>query len=223
TNTSQEGEAAFTLVQQIEALLSDFYKTDTHLLGESVTLFDMKNIIETDHTLVNFLTVATIGLVLLITFRSLSYPVILLLTIQASVWINLSVPYFSESSLIYIGYLIISTVQLAATVDYAILFAEDYTQKRKYLPAKKAIVNTINEKTSSIAVSASILSTVGFILSFTSTNPIVSSIGLLLGRGALLAFLMVLFLLPGLLLLFDRVIATTTLRANYYKEDHDAS
>lgn len=223
TNTSQEGEAAFTLVQQIEALLSDFYKTDTHLLGESVTLFDMKNIIETDHTLVNFLTVATIGLVLLITFRSLSYPVILLLTIQASVWINLSVPYFSESSLIYIGYLIISTVQLAATVDYAILFAEDYTQKRKYLPAKKAIVNTINEKTYSIAVSASILSTVGFILSFTSTNPIVSSIGLLLGRGALLAFLMVLFLLPGLLLLFDRVIATTTLRANYYKEDHDAS
>src|SRR5699024_2258369 len=148
------------------------------------------------------------------------FPIILLLTIQASVWINLSVPYFTESSLVYIGYLIISTVQLAATVDYAILLAEDYTIKRKSMPVKEAIVSTINEKTYSIAVSASILSSVGFILWITSTNPIVASIGLLLGRGALLAFLMVLFLLPGLLIVLDKVIEKTTWKANFYKGDH---
>src|SRR5699024_5757033 len=129
----QEGDAAFNLLVNLDHLLENYYDKHTHLLGETATLFDMKNVIERDNTLVNILTVVTIALVLLITFKSLTFPIILLLTIQASVWINLSVPYFTESSLVYIGYLIISTVQLAATVDYAILLSEDYTIKRKSL------------------------------------------------------------------------------------------
>lgn len=219
TNTDFEGEVAFHLLDRLIHVIEAYYETDTYVLGESATLYDMKDVIERDNKLVNLLTVVTIAFVLLITFRSLSYPVILLLTIQASVWINLSVPYFTESPLVYIGYLIISTVQLAATVDYAILLSEDYTQKRKSLPVKEAIVRTINEKTYSIAVSASVLSSVGFIMWLTSTNPIVAAIGLLLGRGALLAFLMVLFLLPGLLIILDKVIEKTTLKANFYKGD----
>lgn len=82
-------------------------------------------------------------------------------------------------------------------------------------------MSTINEKTYSIAVSASILSSVGFIMWFTSTNPIVAAIGLLLGRGALLAFVMVLFLLPGLLIILDKVIEKTTWKADFFKEDYD--
>jgi len=221
TNTDLEGDLAFTTLERIQVLLEDTYENDTHILGETATLFDMKDVIEKDNKLVNILTVVTIMLVLFVTFRSLTYPVILLLTIQASVWINLSVPYFTQSPLVYIGYLIISTVQLAATVDYAILLSEDYTIKRQSMPAKEAIVSTINEKTYSIAVSASILSSVGFILWLTSTNPIVAAIGLLLGRGALLAFLMVLFLLPGLLILLDKVIEKTTWKANFFKGDDD--
>src|SRR5699024_6735305 len=108
-----------------------------------------------DNTLVNILTVITIGLVLLVSFKSLSYPILLLLTIQTSVWINLSVPYFTGEALVYIGYLIISIVQLAATVDYAILFSEDYTNNRKEMPAIEAISKTINEKTFSIIIPAS--------------------------------------------------------------------
>lgn len=221
TNTDLEGERAFTTLERIQVLLEENYENDIHVLGEMATLFDMKDVTEQDNKLVNILTVVTIMLVLLITFRSLSYPIILLLTIQASVWINLSVPYFTQSPLVYIGYLIISTVQLAATVDYAILLSEDYTIKRQSMPAKEAIVSTINEKTYSIAVSASILSSVGFILWLTSTNPIVAAIGLLLGRGALLAFIMVLFLLPGLLILLDKVIEKTTWKANFFKGDDD--
>src|SRR5699024_5186283 len=121
TNTDLEGERAFTTLERIQVLLEENYENDIHVLGEMATLFDMKDVTEQDNKLVNILTVVTIMLVLLITFRSLSYPIILLLTIQASVWINLSVPYFTQSPLVYIGYLIISTVQLAATVDYAIL------------------------------------------------------------------------------------------------------
>ncbi len=167
---------------------------------------------------VNVLTVVTIALVLLFSFRSITIPVILLITIEAAVWINLSIPYFTNTPLVFVGYLIISTVQLAATVDYGILFTEAYTHYRKEMPAKAAIVKTLDEKTFSISISAAILSSVGFILWITSSNPIVGSIGLLMGRGALLAFLMVLFVLPAMLLVFDKFNKKTTYKANYYEE-----
>src|SRR5699024_1509005 len=217
TNTDKEGDVAFGFIEDVQQTASSYYGDDVHSLGESVTLYDMKNVVQKDNTFVNLLTVITIAIVLLITFKSISYPVVLLLTIQSAVWINLSVPYFTDSSLVFVGYLIVSTVQLAATVDYAILLTEAYKENRKEMTAFKAITKTIDEKVFSIAVSASILSSVGFILWITSSNPIVSSIGLLLGRGALLAFIMVLFLLPAILLVFDRVIEKTTWKANFYR------
>lgn len=217
TTTKAEGKEAFSLVEEVRKLTSNYYGDDYHATGEPVTLYDMKQIVEKDNTLVNVLTVVTIALVLLVTFRSLSFPIVLLLTIQASVWINLAVPYFTNDPLVYIGYLIISIVQLAATVDYAILFSDDYTNNRKEMSAIAAITKTINEKIFSIAVPASILSSVGFILWLTSSDPVISSIGILLGRGTLLAFILVVLFLPALLVVLDRVIEKTTWKPNFYK------
>ncbi|MBN8235666.1 RND family transporter [Halobacillus kuroshimensis] len=216
TETDAEGERAFSLIEEVKET-ADGYYDETHLLGESVTLYDMKNIVQKDNTLVNWLTIAAVAAVLILTFRSVSIPVVLLITIQASVWVNLAFPYFMDTPLVYVGYLLISTIQLAATVDYAILFTENYNHLRKDMSALEAIKKTIDDKVFAIFVSASILSSVGFILWMTSTNPIVSSIGLLLGRGALLAFLMVVLVLPALLVILDRVIEKTTWKANFYK------
>lgn len=218
TSTALEGDIAFGLIEDIQQTSKSYYPDGVYALGESVTLYDIKDVILKDNTLVNLLTVITIALVLLVTFKSITFPVILLLTIQSAVWINLSVPYFMDSSLVYVGYLIISTVQLAATVDYAILLSEAYKENRKEMTALTAIKKTLDEKIFAIAVSASILSTVGFILWLTSSNPIVSSIGLLLGRGALLAFIMVVIFLPAMLLVFDKFIEKTTWKANFFKE-----
>lgn len=217
TTTEAEGKDAFSLVEKVREIADKYYENEYYATGESVTLYDMKEIVEKDNTLVNALTVATIALVLLVTFRSLTFPIVLLLTIQTSVWINLAVPYFVNDPLVYIGYLIISIVQLAATVDYAILFSDDYTTNRKEMGAVEAIKLTINEKIFSIAVPASILSSVGFILWFTSTDPIISSIGILLGRGTLLAFTLVVLLLPALLIVLNKVIEKTTWKASFYK------
>ncbi|WP_277674313.1 efflux RND transporter permease subunit [Piscibacillus halophilus] len=216
TEVDKEGNEAFALIEEVEET-ADSYYDETHLLGESVTLYDIKNTVQKDNKVVNILTIVAIAIVLLLTFKSISIPVVLLLTIQAAVWINLSVPYFMDTSLVYVGYLIISTVQLAATVDYGILFTESYTKLRKELPAFQAIKKTIDDKIFAIFISASILSSVGFILGATSSNPIVSSIGLLLGRGALLAFVLVVFFLPAMLLVFDKVIEKTTIKPNFYK------
>ncbi|WP_229782581.1 efflux RND transporter permease subunit [Oceanobacillus indicireducens] len=217
TTTEDEGDEAFALVETVEEMTSDYYE-DFYMLGESVTLYDIKSVVTDDDTFVNVMTIVTIALALIVAFKSLSFPIVLLLTIQASVWINLAIPYFTETPLVFVGYLIVSTVQLAATIDYAILLTEDYTLKRKEMPALQAIKQSLNDKFFAILISASILSTVGFILWLTSTNPIVSSIGLLLGRGALLAFLLVIIFLPALLVLCDKVIEKTTWKANFFKE-----
>src|SRR5690625_249556 len=218
TTVDTEGEKTFSLVEEMLATAEHYYGNDYYATGESITLYDMKDIVQKDNILVNTLTIVTIALVLLVTFRSLSFPIVLLLTIQTSVWINLAVPYLTDDPLVYIGYLIVSIVQLAETVDYAILFSVDYTNHRKEMSALSAIKKVINEKIFSIAVPASILSSVGFILSLTSTDPIISSIGLLLGRGTLLAFFLVVFLLPALLVILDWLMEKTTWKANFYRE-----
>ncbi|WP_241657809.1 efflux RND transporter permease subunit [Anaerobacillus alkaliphilus] len=218
TNSGKEGDLPFSVVETVQGLAASYYGDEAFSLGESVTLYDIKNTVTRDNTVVNLMTVITIAIVLIFTFRSISIPIVLLITIQAAVWINLSIPYFTDTSLVFVGYLIISTVQLAATVDYAILFTETYKEERKVMTAVKAMKKTLDEKTFSISISAAILSSVGFILWFTSSNPIVSSIGLLLGRGALLAFVMVMCFLPALLLLMDKFICKTTYKANFYKE-----
>lgn len=217
TDVEQEGDLAFSLVENVQEKASSLYD-EFHLIGESVTLYDMKNVVEKDNTLVNWLTIISIAFGLLVTFKSLSIPIVLLLTIQLAVWINLSVPYFMDTSLVYIGYLLISTIQLAATIDYGILLMDAYINLRKKMSAVMAIQTAINEKFFAILISASILSSVGFILWITSSNPIVSSIGILLGRGALLSFVLVMILLPALLVVFDRMIEKLTYKANFYKE-----
>ena len=221
TDLGDEGEEAFEVIEEVKEIADNYYGADYYTLGESVTLYDMKNVVEKDNTVVNLLTVVTIAFVLLVTFKSLMFPVLLLLTIQASVWINLSVPYFTDEPLVFIGYLIVSTVQLAATVDYAILLTVEYRDNRKIMPAFPAVKKTLDDKLFSIVISASILSSVGFILWITSSDPIVSSIGLLLGRGALLAFKMVVLLLPGMLVLLDKIIEKSTWKARFFQEEKE--
>ncbi|WP_186580385.1 efflux RND transporter permease subunit [Aquibacillus kalidii] len=218
TDTKTEGDEAFQLIEQVQETAEKYYEEKVYLVGESVTLYDIKNIVQKDNKLVNTLTIATVALVLFVTFRSISIPVVLLSTIQSAVWLNLSVPYFTDASLVYVGYLLISIIQLAATVDYAILLTDAYKEDRKEMSALEAVKKTLDEKIFAIGISASILSSVGFILWITSSNPVVSSIGLLLGRGALLSFIMVVFLLPAMLVVFDKVIVKTTWKANFYKE-----
>ncbi|WZY34780.1 MMPL family transporter [Bacillus sp. FSL W8-1122] len=219
TSAGVEGELPFALVEQIREIAQNYYGDAFYTLGESATLYDMKQTISKDNQLVNIVTIITIAVVLMFMFRSISIPIILLLTIQAAVWLNLSVPYFTNEPLVFVGYLIVSTVQLAATIDYAILLMETYKHHRQMMPSFAAMKRALDEKLFPIAVSAAILSSVGFILWFTSSNPTVSSIGLLLGRGAALAFLLVILFLPAFLLIADRLIEKTTHRANFYKEE----
>jgi predicted RND superfamily exporter protein len=218
TDTEVEGDVAFATVEQVMGITRDYYGEDVLSTGQSVTMYDMKNVIQKDNTLVNIIAIIAILLVLLVTFRSLTLPVILIVTIETAIWLNLTFPYFTGTQLNYIGYLILNTVQLGATVDYAILMTTHYTYNRKTMPKKQALKETMREAFGSILISGAILSLSGFALFFTSSNQIVADIGILLGRGTLLSMVLVVFFLPAALTLLDRLIKKTTLRADFLKE-----
>lgn len=216
TDTPAEGDIAFKTVESINEKTKAHYGDGFYTLGQSANLYDMKNIVQKDNVVVNLIAVAAIFIVLLVTFKSAILPFMLVLTIEAGIWINLAIPYFSGTPINFLGYLVISTVQLGATVDYAILLTNTYLRNRKQLPKREAISVSLGGSFKSILVSALTLSTAGFTLYATSSNSAIADIGLLLGRGTLLSLLMVVCFLPTLLVIFDKAIEKATFKTEFF-------
>ena len=206
-------------VNDIRNIGEKYYGDKIQYAGDLVSTEDLKTTITQDNAKVNFLAIAFVFCILLVNFKSLSLPVILTLVIESSIWINLGIPYFRGQTLFYIGYLIISTVQLGATIDYAILFSDRYMDFRKTLSKKEAAFMTLRTCTISILTSAAVLTLAGVILGKVSTNGVLSQLGILIGRGAALSFVLVIFVLPTLLILFDGVIRRTTLHCDFYRKE----
>jgi len=136
--------------------------------------------------------------------RSLLLPVILVLGIETAIWLNLAVPYFAGETIFYLAYLIISSIQLGATVDYAILMTDRYRENRLELDRKQAFVKTISDTTVSILTSGSVLTIVGFLMGYISSNRLLAQLGVFIGRGTLFSIGIVFLVLPGLLYVFDK-------------------
>lgn len=216
TDTPAEGDIAFKTVESVNEKIKAYYADGFYTLGQSANLYDMKNIVEKDNMVVNLIAVIAIFVVLLVTFKSAILPFILVLTIETGIWINLSIPYFSGTSINFLGYLVLSTIQLGATVDYAILLTNTYLANRKRMPRREAISASLGGSFKSILVSAVTLAAAGFTLYATSSNSSIADIGLLLGRGTLLSLSMVACFLPTLLIVFDKAIEKTTFRAEFF-------
>lgn len=208
-------------VNDIRNIGEKYYGDKIQYAGDLVSTEDLKTTITQDNTKVNFLAIAFVFCILLVNFKSLSLPVILTLVIESSIWINLGIPYFRGQTLFYIGYLIISTVQLGATIDYAILFSDRYMDFRKTFPKKEAAFMTLRTCTISILTSAAVLTLAGVILGKVFTNGVLSQLGILIGRGAALSFVLVIFVLPTLLILFDGVIRRTTLHCDFFGKEKE--
>ena len=217
TNTQKEGDAAFEAVEIITAAAERYYPGEVFSAGQSANLYDIKTVVQNDNRTTSLVAMLAVFAVLLITFRSLALPFLLLFTIQVAIWINLSVPYFTGTPINYIGYLVLNTVQLGATIDYAVLLTMTYMRNRKTLPKKEAIYKAMGSSFRSILVSAATLTAAGFTLALTSSNPIVADIGTLLGRGTILSMSMVAIFLPAMLTAFDKAIGKATYKSNFAK------
>lgn len=201
-----EGDETFNLVETIRKTADKYYPDQTYLAGEGVSTYDLMDTITSDMTKVNLLAIGAVFIVLLLTMKSISIPVILVLSIETAIWLNLSVPYFTDKTVFYIAYLIISSVQLGATVDYAILMTDRYKENRLSLDKHNAAIQTISDVAVSILTSGSVLTVVGLLLGYISTNQLLAQLGIFIGRGAIFSLSIVLLVLPGFLMMFDKLI-----------------
>lgn len=217
-----EGEETFDLVKKIRDIAEKYYEGSWYLAGEGVSTYDLMNTVTSDMTKVNLLAIGAVFLVLLLTTKSIILPVILVLAIETAIWLNLSIPYFTDKTIFYIAYLIISSIQLGATVDYAILFSDRYREERETNDKKQAIIQTISSVTVSILTSGGVLTIVGFLLGKISTHGLLSQLGYFLGKGTLCSLAIVLFVLPGLLYVFDRLITKQPKQSKQPKQPKEA-
>ena len=213
-----EGAETFSLVEDIRSLAQTYYPDAYYLAGEGVSTYDLMDTITSDMVKVNLIAIAAVFIVLLFAMKSLSIPILLVLAIETAIWVNLAIPYFTGTTVFYISYLIISSIQLGATVDYAILFTDRYKELRRTKTKKESIVQTVSACTVSILTSGSALTVVGFLLGFISTHGILSQLGYFLGIGTLCSLTVVMFVLPGLLYFFDGLIGKTTRHSNFLEK-----
>lgn len=213
-----EGKITFNVVDEVRKIAEERYPGEWKLAGESVSTYDLMDTITEDNLRVNAIAIGAVFVTLMLSFRSLLIPFVLVIAIETAIWINLAIPFFKGSPLFYLAYLIISSIQLGATVDYAILTTSRYLEFRAVLPKKEAIQKTISVVTISILTSGFVMTLVGFLLGFITTHGILKQLGLFLGIGTLLSMVIVFFVLPGLLYLLDKPIEKTTKGIKFYRD-----
>ena len=217
-NADYEGEDTIKLIEKVKETANRYYSDDYYLAGEGISTYDLKNTVMADMNVVNIIAIVAVFLVLLLSKKSLLIPVILVSAIETAIFINMSVPYFRSTTIFYIAYLIISSIQLGATVDYAILLTERYCEMRETLDRRDSIKTTLEKVSVSILTSALTMIIVGFLLGKFSTHGLISQLGYLLSVGTTASVIIVLFVLPGLLYMFDGLIQKTTKNINFVNE-----
>lgn len=207
-NGGVEDDDVFELIGTLKSGLSDFYE-ERYVTGESVVCYEMSEYFMKDNLMVCLFTDLFILLILLVTFKNISLPIILILAIQGGIFINFVIPFLSKTSISFIGYLIISAIQMGATIDYAIVLTNRYRSIRKdFANRYDAMATASNAVFPTIVTSGVILTATGFVMGALSSG-VVAQLGLLLGIGTLTSILIVLFVLPSLLLVFEKVIDKT--------------
>lgn len=209
-NVPLEGEEAFAALENIRNVVAGYYDTEEiYLVGNTTSNKDLSDSFAWDNILITVLTALFVMIILLFTFQSAGLPVLLVLVIQGSIWVNFSIPYLMDEPIYFLGYLVVSAIQMGATIDYAIVITSRYVDLKTYMPIKKAIVETLNQAFPTIVTSGTMLVGAGFIIGKISTNAVVAAIGTALGRGTLMSISLVLLVLPQMLLVGDILIEKT--------------
>ncbi len=204
-----EGDEVFHTIDQIRDIAYQYYH-EVYVVGDSTSDYDLSKSFTQDNLMVSIMTAVFVAIILLFTFTNYSIPLILVATIQTSIWINFSIPAVTGTGMFFLSYLIVSSIQMGATIDYAIVITSRYTAYRKENVDKRtAIIKTLNESFPTIITSGTIMTSAGFVIGQITSNPVIASLGTTLGTGTLTSIILVMLILPQLLYAFDGVINKT--------------
>jgi len=203
-----ESDQTFELVNDIHELSDQHYGEQYYLLGESIGINDMKSVMNKDYIRVTIITIILIFIIILISFRKITIPLLLIILIEGAIWINMAIPAIMGNNLLYVGYIIVGCIMLGATIDYAILYTHRYTENRLNYNKGEAMKISFDESKTTVLTSGLILTFAGFTMAIASSIPSISVFGTLIGRGAIISIIVVLFVLPQTMLLFDKLVIT---------------
>lgn len=216
----EDSEETFECLEKIRTTAEKYYGEDNiYLIGNSTTAEDFKNAFKLDNVVVAAVSIIIVLLVLLFSFKSLAMPVILILVIQGAIWINFSIPSLLGTPLFFLGYQIISAIQMGANIDYAIVIATRYNELKREMPKRDAIIKTMNFAFPTVITSGAILAVTGLLIGYLSSEATISSLGINLGRGTIISVILVLFVLPQLLLVSDGLVDKTTFKLSLWEKN----
>ena len=200
-----ESQVSFDGVNQIKNITEKYYGKDIYLLGSTPATQDIKKIILSDYKSVNLISMLGVALTALISFRSAILALSVMIPIKIAILVNMALPYLYNNNFTFLGYLMVSSMQLGATVDYAILLSNNYLIQRRELKKSKieAAKATVQHSLPSILTSAAVLTATGYGIYFLISINSIKELGELIGRGAFFSFIFVIFLLPSLLIITD--------------------
>ena len=205
----EESAETFAFLDTLHTIAASEYPEKVYLVGESTKDHDLSQSFEMDNILISILSVVFVIIVLLFTFKSVGLPLLLIVVIQGSIWMNFSFPYLTQTNLFFISYLVVSAIQMGANIDYAIVITNRYTVLKREMPIKEAMMLALNQAFPTIVTSGTMLASAGVLIGRLSSDPTISSIGTCLGRGTLISILLVMGVLPQILLLGDTIIERT--------------
>lgn len=210
----EESEETFAFLDKMHDIAGKYYDGTVLVCGESVSQYDLQKTFSRDNMVVNVVSILVVLVVLLFTFKSAGMPVLLIAVIQGSIWINFSVPALRHDNLFFLGYLIVSSIQMGANIDYAIVIASRYTELRKSMGRKQSIIDTMNLSFPTIVTSGTMLAVAGILIGKMTSDVAIYGIGKCLGRGTLISIFITMFVLPQILLVGDKVIEKTAFVMN---------
>lgn len=209
-----EGDETYALLDEIRSIAQEYYGDDVILVGNSTNAFDLASSFSGDNMKISILTALFVMVILLFTFKSAGLPILLVLTIQGSIWINFSVPVLTGTNLFFLSYLVVSSIQMGATIDYAIVITNRYMELKTEMERKQAAVEALSQSFPTILTSGTIMAVAGFLIGGISTDATIGSVGQTLGRGTVTSIILVMTVLPQLLMLGDALIERTAITLN---------
>ena len=213
-NLPQESEETFTFLDKIHDMAHKYYDGTVLVCGETVSVYDLQKTFGRDNTVVNIVSILVVLVVLLFTLKSAGMPVLLIVVIQGCIWINFSFPSLMHDNIFFLSYLIVSSVQMGANIDYAIVIAGRYTENRESMKRKEAIIDSLNFALPTILTSGTMLAMAAFLIGKLTSDESIYGIGQCLSRGTVLSIFITMFVLPQILVLGDTIIAKTAFVMN---------
>ena len=207
----EEGEETFAFLDEMHEIAGKYYDVNEVLIpGESMSQYDLYKTFQRDNMVVNVVSILAVLVVLLFTFMSAGMPVLLVMVIQGVIWVNFAVPAIQQKNVFFLSAMIVSSIQMGANIDYAIVISGRFMELKDKMPKKDAIIETMNFAFPTIVTSGTMLALAGIFIGQMSSDGAVCGIGQCLGRGTILSIFTVMFVLPQILLLGEKIIERTS-------------